>query len=61
MRSPALSILLAATVFLAGTRAGAADAGPVTGSLSGNVLAAGDNKVLILSPEGRSSGSTRPD
>jgi hypothetical protein len=53
MRSPGLPVLFAVAVCLACAKAGADDAGPVTGSLSGNVLAAGDNKVLILSPEGK--------
>jgi len=37
----------------AASAAHAGDAGPVTGTLSGNVLAAGDNRVMILSPEGK--------
>jgi len=53
MRCPVLSVLLAAGVCLAGARAHAVDASLVTGSLNGNVLAAGDNKVMILSPEGK--------
>lgn len=34
-------------------RGGAGGEGPVSGTLSGNVLAAGDNRVLILSPDGK--------
>lgn len=48
-----LWVLVVAAVCLANAPARAAGEGPVTGTLTGNVLAAGDNRVMILSPEGK--------
>ena len=53
VRTQCLKTLAAASVFVLGTALQAADASPVTGTLSGNVLTGTGGRVMILSPEGK--------